>query len=115
MIFFFALGFIYTGSLSFQLMGVDAAGLGGAFAVLFFLYFILLEGYKGQTVGKMITGIKVVKEDGSSCDMQASFIRNILRIIDGMFAYIVGAIIIAVSDKNQRLGDLAGKTIVVEA
>ncbi|MFP4116878.1 MAG: RDD family protein [Candidatus Aenigmatarchaeota archaeon] len=114
-VFFMIAGFAYTGSLNFQVFGADAMTLGGAWSVLFFLYFFLLEGYKGQTIGKMVTGIKVVKDDGSPCDMMASFIRNILRIIDGMFIYIVGAVIIAVTDKNQRLGDLAGKTVVVDA
>ena len=115
LILFMIVGFLYTGSLTFQLMGADAMGLGGAWIVLFFLYFFLMEGYKGQTIGKMVTGIKVVKEDGEPCDLQASFIRNILRIIDGQFIYVVGAVIIAVTDKKQRLGDLAGKTVVVDA
>ncbi len=115
LILFLIAGFIFTGSFTFQLMGAEAMGFGGVFGVLFFLYFFLMEGYKGQTVGKMVTGMKVVKEDGDPCDMKASLIRNILRIIDGIFIYIVGAVIIAVTDKNQRLGDLAGKTVVVDA
>ena len=115
LILFMIVGFIYTGSLTFQLAGADAMGLVGTFTVLFFLYFVILEGHMGQTIGKMVTGIKVVKENGDPCDMKASLIRNILRIIDGIFIYIVGAVIIAVTDKNQRLGDLAGKTVVVDA
>jgi len=115
LVLFMIVGFFYTGSLTFQLVGADAMGLLGAWTVLFFLYFFLMEGYKGQTIGKMVTSIKVVKKDGSPCDMQASFIRNILRIVDGQFVYVVGAILIAVTDGNQRLGDLAGNTVVVDA
>ncbi len=115
LILFLIAGFIFTGSFTFQLMGAEAMGFGGVFGVLFFLYFFLMEGYKGQTVGKMVTGMKVVKDDGEPCDMQASFIRNILRIIDGIFVYLVGAIFIATSDKKQRLGDRIAGTVVVSA
>lgn len=85
------------------------AGLG-----LTFLYAFFLEGYKGQTVGKMIMNIVVVKEDGSPCDYMASFLRNLLRLIDGIFFYIVGLLIIVVSDKSQRLGDHVAGTVVVK-
>ncbi len=115
LIFFMIVGFLFTGSFTFQVFGAEAMGLGGSWIVLFFLYFFLMEGYMGQTVGKMVTGIKVVKEDGEPCDMQASFIRNILRIIDGIFVYLVGAIFIAISDKKQRLGDRLAGTLVVSA
>jgi len=47
--------------------------------------------------------------------MGASFIRNILRIIDILpFIYIIGMILIARSDKKQRLGDRAAHTIVIK-
>jgi uncharacterized RDD family membrane protein YckC len=76
-------------------------------------YFIVLEKVKGQTVGKMVMSLKVVKKDGSAMDWQASVIRNLLRIVDGQFAYLLGAIIIMVSKSKQRLGDMAASTIVV--
>lgn len=43
-----------------------------------------------------------------------SFVRNIMRIIDGLFCYIVGVILIDSSDKNQRLGDRAAHTLVIK-
>ena len=82
---------------------------------IYIAYFTLLEGSKGQTVGKMITKIKVVREDGSPIDMSQAFTRNILRIIDGLFAYLIGAILIWRSDKQQRLGDSMARTVVVKA
>ena len=42
---------------------------GVLYFVIYIAYFTLLEGSKGQTVGKMITKIKVVREDGSPIDM----------------------------------------------
>lgn len=77
-------------------------------------YYTYLEGTRGQTIGKMITKIKVVREDGAPIDMDQAFKRNILRVIDGLFVYLVGAILIWRSDKQQRLGDTVAKTIVVK-
>jgi uncharacterized RDD family membrane protein YckC len=34
-----------------------------------FLYFIILEGIVGATIGKMALKMKVVKEDGSPCGL----------------------------------------------
>lgn len=112
---FLLIGFLVTGSFTFQLAGASAMMLTGAMSLIGFLYFTLLEGTKGQTVGKMVTGIKVVKEDGQPCGMASSLIRNLLRIIDGIFVYVVGAIIVAQSDRNQRLGDKVGDTVVIDA
>jgi uncharacterized RDD family membrane protein YckC len=78
-------------------------------------YFTYLEGTRGQSIGKMVTKIKVVREDGGKIDMNQAFTRNILRIIDGLFAYLVGAILIWRSKNKQRLGDSIGKTVVVKA
>lgn len=82
--------------------------------VLFMGYYVVLEGMMGQTLGKKLLGIVVVKEDGSECDFVASLIRNLLRIVDGFFLYLVGLIVILLTDRNQRIGDLAGSTVVVE-
>lgn len=78
-------------------------------------YYTYLEGTRGQTIGKMITKIKVVREDGRPIDMKQAFKRNILRVIDGFFAYLIGAVSIWRSDKQQRLGDTLAKTVVVKA
>ena len=84
--------------------------------VVYFLYFTLLEGHNGQTVGKMAVNIKVVKEaDGSPIDYGEAAVRTILRIIDGLFAYLIGAILIWSSDEKQRLGDRVARTVVVKA
>jgi uncharacterized RDD family membrane protein YckC len=89
--------------------------IGLLYFVIYVGYFTLLEGSKGQTVGKMVTKIKVVREDGGQIDMNQALTRNILRIIDGLFAYLIGAILIWRSDKKQRLGDNIAKTIVIKA
>ena len=90
------------------------SGWGIVAFIIYIAYFTYLEGTRGQTIGKRVMGIKVVKEDGSPIDMGTAFIRNILRVIDGLIAYLVGAILIWMSHKKQRLGDRAAKTVVIK-
>ena len=91
---------------------IAAASLFGV--VVWFLYFTLLEGHYGQTIGKMALNIKVVREaDGAPIDYGEAAVRTILRIIDGLFDYLIGAIFIWTSDEKQRLGDRVAHTIVV--
>jgi uncharacterized RDD family membrane protein YckC len=86
---------------------------GGITGLLTLAYFIVMEATQGATLGKMALGLRVVKTDGSPITWTDSLIRNLLRIIDGLFVYLVGAIFIWTSPLKQRLGDRAAKTIVV--
>ena len=78
-----------------------------------FAYYVVMEALWGGTVGKKALGLRVVKEDGSKLDWGAAIIRNLLRIVDGFLLYLVGAIVVWVSKKKQRLGDMAAHTLVV--
>ena len=89
---------------------------GGLLWIAFFLvYYVYMEGSRGQTIVKMLTRIKVVSEDGGKINMNQALIRNVLRIIDAVAFYLVGAFLIWRSDKKQRFGDSVAKTIVVKA
>ncbi len=120
----FALGIVFwILSLLFGTSDVEGAMVSGSLGTLgtllyfliIFAYFALLEGYVGQTVGKMLLGIKVVREgSGELPGLGAGAIRTILRVIDVLpFAYLVGFIVIQFTAKNQRLGDMAANTLVV--
>ena len=95
----------------------DGFNLVGGPAFLWFgiglAYYVVMEVQTGGTLGKMALGMKVVKEDGAKLDWAASLIRNILRIVDGFFFYLVGAIVVWTSKKRQRLGDMVAHTLVV--
>lgn len=96
--------------------GVLIASLVGL--VLQFGYFIYFEGKSGQTPGKRLLNVMVVKEDGSPCDYGDAAIRNLLRIVDQLgivIPYLVGLIVIFVTDEKQRIGDLVADTVVVRA
>jgi uncharacterized RDD family membrane protein YckC len=83
--------------------------------LLWLVYFTYFEGTSGQTIGKKVAHIKVVKDDGSKCNVGSALVRNILRIVDHLpFIYILGMILIAATNKKQRLGDMLAKTIVVK-
>src|SRR5688572_3311931 len=83
--------------------------------LLVFAYFVLFEWLGGgQTPGKKIMGLRVMYEDGRPVDFAASAIRNVLRLADFLPAvYGLGVTVMFISPKSQRLGDLAGGTIVV--
>ena len=93
-------------------------GIMGIMAVMWLLwliYFTYFEGTSGQTIGKKLSNIRVVKEDGSRCDFGSALVRNILRVVDHLpFLYILGIILIAATEKKQRLGDMLARTIVVK-
>jgi len=77
-------------------------------------YYWLLEATRGQTLGKMIVGLRVVRVDGSRIGFGRAAVRTLLRVIDWLPAfYLVGLVTVAVSGRNQRLGDLAADTAVV--
>jgi uncharacterized RDD family membrane protein YckC len=77
-------------------------------------YYIVMEAMSGATLGKKAMGLKVVKQNGEPLDWQASIVRNVMRLIDGFLFYLVGAIVVWVSKKRQRLGDMAAHTLVVK-
>jgi len=93
---------------------MEEAGLGLMVApLLLFTYHVLAEGLWGQTLGKWFCRIVVKDRDLKPCTMGQSVVRNFLRLVDGICFYWVGLISIAATDRWQRLGDLAGRTIVV--
>jgi len=116
LVLYFVLGAAMFGSFTFDVFGVAALSFMGVYALLFFLYFMVLEGARGATVGKMVTRIRVVREDGSPCGLASAIVRNVLRVVDILpFLYIVGLVLISRSDKRQRLGDRLAKTVVIKA
>jgi uncharacterized RDD family membrane protein YckC len=93
------------------------------FVVLFLLvvfvsewfYFTVFEGvWNGQTPGKRLMRLRVVKDDGSPVGWMEILLRNFLRPIDtsGPFA-LVGMAFIFFHPKGQRPGDLMARTVVV--
>jgi uncharacterized RDD family membrane protein YckC len=79
------------------------------------LYFTLFEVFGGgRTLGKRVTGLRVVTDGGGQVGLRASLIRNIIRVLEvGVLAYAPAIVSVLATRNNQRLGDLAAGTLVV--
>jgi len=79
-----------------------------------FLYFTLLEYLFKTTIGKAFFDMEIRNEQFKKADFMDSFTRNAIRFLD-MFAlfYIFSIILIIISPKKQRIGDLIAGTILV--
>jgi uncharacterized RDD family membrane protein YckC len=101
------------------------AGFGGggvALAVWFAISFCVITFYDvffevfngGRTPGKLLNGLRVVRVSGHPVTFLTSAIRNIVRPVDFLpSAYVLGAIVILATRKNQRIGDVVAGTLVV--
>lgn len=77
-------------------------------------YHVVLEGSRGQTVGKRAVGIAVVGTDDQPCGYRAAAIRTAARVVDFLpVGYLLGLLSIRVTRRRQRIGDLAAGTVVV--
>lgn len=76
-----------------------------------FFYFGLSElVLRGQTIGKRMSKIRVVKEDGFSLDPVSILIRTLFRVVDQLpLLWIVPVL----SNSSQRFGDMVAGTLVV--
>ena len=85
------------------------------FFVLFYGYFVFFEKlWNGQTPGKRLLGIRVVRDGGYPVELVGSIIRNLVRIVEQILGfYVISVISMLLSSENKRLGDYAAGTIVV--
>ncbi len=106
------------------LVSTKAFGTEGTAAILLVVavflpilfYDLLFEIFaNGQSLGKKIIKIKVVKLDGTQPSIGSFLLRWLLRIVEIDMLYGLIAIITIASSKNkQRLGDMAGGTTVIQ-
>lgn len=100
-------------------------GYGGELVVILWLaavfvlllgYFAILEGaWSGRTLGKAAMRLRVVDQRGGPISVSQSVIRNLVRFVDFLPVwYALGAVVIFANRRNQRLGDLAAGTLVVQ-
>ena len=82
----------------------------------FFFYDFLCEIFlNGQSIGKKVLKIKVVKIEGSQPGIGSYFLRWLIKPLDVFFTYgSVGIITMLINGKGQRLGDLAANTTVIK-
>jgi uncharacterized RDD family membrane protein YckC len=113
--------FFYWIELDDRLSGMDLWSKRALEIILFFpviIYSLVLESlWEGQTIGKKLMKIKVVKLDGYQASFGDYFMRWIFRLIENnigiLFLCIIGIVSMASSEKIQRLGDMVAGTAVI--
>jgi uncharacterized RDD family membrane protein YckC len=106
-------------------LGLSAFGNFGpqwTFAIIIFLLFLLNSGYfalfeifwNGQTPGKRLAQLRVIKDDGRPIGTYEAIVRNVLRLVDWLPTfYALGLVSIFLSRQSKRLGDFVAGTVVV--
>lgn len=106
-----------TGLATIQFQGpmvithLNGWGLMAATGVVFVL-FALMEYGTGKTPGKYLTGTRAGSTRGEPLTLRASLIRNLMRFVDFFLAGLPGILVILVTERNQRVGDLLAGTFV---
>jgi len=87
------------------------------YCLVIFAFYVLFEGARSATPGKLALGLRVVKYDGSPCGWVAALRRNVLRPVDAVpfiVPYLVGLASAGLSARRQRFGDVFAATLVVK-
>ncbi|MDD1676334.1 MAG: RDD family protein [Methanomicrobiales archaeon] len=90
--------------------GISGVGLNG---ILFFMYWTFLEGYKGQSIGKMVLNLRVTDRSGNPIDYWTAAVESLgkaffpLLIFDCLIGWF------AMPGENLRLFNRLSNTIVI--
>jgi uncharacterized RDD family membrane protein YckC len=90
-----------------------------ALFLIFAGYFVFFEWlWNGQTPGKRLLKLRVIREDGRPITLWEAMARNLLRLFDTFPGFVVpvysiGLITIFMSRRDQRLGDMFAGTVVI--
>lgn len=95
-------------------------------AILIIILFLIFAGYfivfewlwNGQTPGKRLLKLRVIRDDGRPVALWEAIARNLLRICDAAPGFIIpvysiGLIVIFLSGRDQRVGDIFAGTVVI--
>ncbi len=107
---FWPAGLAATSIKSFVLINSLFPGIWGS------IYFVLMTKYFGQTVGKMIIGIKVVSKDGCPLSWVTVVMREVVgRTLSQLLGTYLGYLVCAFHPRKQTLSDIISDTYVVYA
>ncbi len=110
-------GFLYFGFLVvISLLGKVGQGANLLFSFLvFWFYHVFFEMLmRGQSPGKRIMKLVVIRENGSPVTWESSILRNFLRVVDLLpGTYLFGLVAAFTTKRFQRIGDLVAGTVVV--
>jgi uncharacterized RDD family membrane protein YckC len=83
--------------------------------LLYWGYFTLFEAFwNGQTPGKKLCKLRVIRDSGRQITLFESMTRNLIRVVDAFPSfYAVGIVSMLCNRRNKRLGDFAAGTLVI--
>ncbi|MHB8896910.1 MAG: RDD family protein [Candidatus Geothermincolia bacterium] len=90
-----------------------AAVAGLVYFAAWLTYFILMTGWRGQTVGKMVLRLKVYNQDMSNVDYGTAAAREFSKILSAIILYI-GFIMAGFDNRKRALHDRIAKTYVIK-
>ncbi|TDU88453.1 putative RDD family membrane protein YckC [Kribbella voronezhensis] len=115
------LAILFTTLFGFLLTSASPALRG---AIVFFVLLLVLVGYRvvmetltrGRTLGKLMLGLKVVRDDGSSIRFRHALVRTLLWLFVDFapwFAASPGIVTSLMNKQGKRIGDLVAGTVVI--
>lgn len=124
LVYVLAIAFAFIGGL----LHIEEISDGWRNALLAIGIFLLYEGYfiffetvwRGQTIGKKILRLRVVKDEGYPITFMDAAIRNLMRIADALPtwfyfpSYGLGSAVLIGNPQGKRLGDFAAGTLVIK-
>jgi uncharacterized RDD family membrane protein YckC len=84
------------------------------FFAMYWFYGVYFEAaFNGRTLGKMLFKLRVISTDGRPINGMQAALRNLLRLADTFPTPITGLICMTITNRFQRIGDLAAGTMVI--
>ena len=116
------LGILLALMFGFLIGGAASQALGVALVILVVL--LVLIGYRvvmetltrGRTLGKMMLGLKVVRDDGSSIRFRHALVRSLMWLFvdfSPFFAASPGIVASLMNKQGKRIGDMVAGTVVI--
>ena len=99
-------------SLGYVFMVIDPSLASLAVLVIGVGNLVVLQGLKGQSIGKMVVGLQVIKTSGEDISVVTAIIRYIGQIISGIILFI-GYLMVAFTARKQGLHDMIAGTYVI--
>jgi len=79
--------------------------------ICWIIFITLTEFKNGQSIGKRILKIKVIKQDYDTANIVNTFLRHLFDIVD--LTLLAGLVVALTNKKQKRIGDFIARTIVV--
>jgi len=97
-----------------KLLNSEMSNAGWLILILLILTnFVIFPMFSGQTIGKILTGLKIVRIDGNAPSFSRLLIRHLIGYPLTILTFGIGFLISVVNDKGRALHDFLAGTIVV--